>query len=261
MIGSDLAWRIDALDARGGLAFLSYREPDLSNSKTDLDLPGVFVGAPEFQPQSISSRAAALAAGRRAFQLGLFIGGEEVGFDGIESVIEFVRRGYLRGGGGDSAGPGPGGPPPPPGLGPDLPPFPEIPTGEEGPTGEGASISQSFLNDVEKFGLLSLGLKLPSVAAPVDYWTGDGGPAGRTESALSGRRATWSFDGPHILARASLLLISEMLRRLPIDSSEGDFTDWLGKANSLGIAIGRLRLSPLLLHTPYFASLSSCSMR
>lgn len=133
-----LAWRFDALDARGGLAFASYRGPDLIGETTlNGDLPGVFIGAPEFQPLNLPNRAMGLAAGRHAFQTGLFLGPDEVGFESLDDLVEFTRRCYLRGGAGDGAGPGGGVPPILP-LGPEGGPEPPSLTNRTSTTG-GAS--------------------------------------------------------------------------------------------------------------------------
>src|SRR5262245_19802222 len=105
------AWRLDALDPVGGLAFASFRVSELEVERLDTAIPAVFIGAPTFQPVNVASRSAGLSATRRSFQPGLFIGAEEVGFPELEDAIEFVRRCYIRGGGG--AGGGTGGAPPP----------------------------------------------------------------------------------------------------------------------------------------------------
>ena len=116
-------WRIDTLDARGGLAFASWRDDNLLNGK-DLkrEPPSIFVGAPQFRPEPVVNRMIALSAGRGAFQTGLFIDGVEVSFPTPADVAEFVRRACLSGGGGDGADGGGGETPPPrPDGPPDLP--------------------------------------------------------------------------------------------------------------------------------------------
>lgn len=107
------AWRLDAMDPLGGLAFASYRASENLASSLDTGIPAIFIGAPTFQPVSLTNRAIGLAASRRSFQAGLFLRGDEVGFPDLEDVIEFVRRCYVRGGSGGGSAPG-GGPLPVP---------------------------------------------------------------------------------------------------------------------------------------------------
>src|SRR2546421_12132183 len=53
-----LNWKIDTLDARGGLGFASWRAGDLSKSSNiRLDTPCLFFGAPHFQPEPVANRA------------------------------------------------------------------------------------------------------------------------------------------------------------------------------------------------------------
>lgn len=117
------AWYIDALDPRAGLAFASHREPDLFRMWLDDTAPTAFFAPPYFVPEFVGARSTALAFARGPAQLGLLrYGKEEIPFDSIEAVAEFVRRVYLRGSGGN---------------GPDedgVPPLPGSP--EEGGTGE-----------------------------------------------------------------------------------------------------------------------------
>jgi hypothetical protein len=120
-------WRLDALDALGGLAFLSYRMAETQAGEIEASIPAVFARAPTFDPVNLTSRTIGLAASRRSFQAGLFIREEEIGFPELGDAIEFVRRCYAGGGGGAGAGPGGGLPPvPPEGEGP-RPEFPGPP--------------------------------------------------------------------------------------------------------------------------------------
>ncbi|MFI5030497.1 MAG: hypothetical protein ACHQPH_07340 [Reyranellales bacterium] len=106
------AWRIDAMDALGGLAFASYRAADLLDrpeEPADLDIPCFALSAPDFRPEPLVSRALAFAGTRRGHQFGVWADGQEIEFDELESVVEFVRRVYLmaagRGGGGETPPP------------------------------------------------------------------------------------------------------------------------------------------------------------
>ena len=101
-----MAWYIDSIDARAGLAFASERKADLSDAEQLLDTSlAAFVAAPDFRPQLGVSRTTAFAVARGSFQLGLFINDEkEVAFPSLPAVAEFVRRAYLRSSGGDDPG-------------------------------------------------------------------------------------------------------------------------------------------------------------
>jgi len=142
------AWRIDALNARGGVAFTSYRTADLrEDAQANLDVPCYALSAPDFRPEPLTSRALAFAGERRGLQLGVWDDGTELAFDDLETVVEFVRRVYLtasgRGGGG-----GGGEAPPVPvevGGGPDRP---------VSPRGEAAEkIAAEFLEVARQFGM------------------------------------------------------------------------------------------------------------
>jgi hypothetical protein len=109
---------IDALDGRSGLAFASYRMPDLIGAAQewpDLSAMAWFIAAPDFQPEPVSSRAIGFAAAQRGLQLGLSLNGEtEVPFPSLEALTDYVRRLFIAGGGGDGAAgvdPALGGPP------------------------------------------------------------------------------------------------------------------------------------------------------
>jgi hypothetical protein len=262
-----LAWRFDALDARGGLAFASYRGPDLIGETTlNGDLPGVFIGAPEFQPLNLSNRATGLAAGRHAFQTGLFLGDDEVGFESLDDLVEFTRRCYLRGGAGDGAGPG-GGIPPilplGPEGGPERPPPTELPPteplrgrGELDPVKGRLSIKETISSDLTLFAKLvgDHGGSEPSTIARLARWKSVDGAGSRSAGDSWGKRELSSYDGPDILAEGTLILIQEVLRRLPIGGSDEEFFYWLKTARSLGDAIARIGLWPFMLGEHYYAT-------
>jgi hypothetical protein len=91
----DFAWRIDAIDGLGGLAFVSWRPMDLIIGQANLDLPSYAITAPDFRPEPLSSRAVGFAATRRGFQLGVWSGDEELSFATLEAVSQFVMRIYI----------------------------------------------------------------------------------------------------------------------------------------------------------------------
>jgi hypothetical protein len=120
------AWFIESMDALGGRAFTSFREPlregraqqriVASRSTTYIIVP------PDFSPEPVG-QATALAASRGIFQAELRdANARAIPFARLDDVIEFVRRAFTSGGGGiggggrGGAGPGGGGggePPPP----------------------------------------------------------------------------------------------------------------------------------------------------
>jgi hypothetical protein len=240
-------WRIDTLDARGGLAFATWGEDNLTGGLNASSEPYcIFVGPPDFRPEPVANRSMALAAGRGAFQTGLFVEGVEVPFPTPTAVAEFVRRTYLRGGGGDGIDGGGGETPPPrPVERPDLPRFPES-TDEEF---EGRRLRPEILNAVKTFlkwaQSVELGQPKPfKWPAPVD--TVDGG-----------RSTSTAGDGPAMLASAALKLIYEMAQRLPSTKDSHALARWQRDARRLGNLLSRLDLWPLLLGNPYYRSLAT----
>lgn len=119
-------WYIDSIDPRAGLAFASQRPAILKDNGEkdkggfDKDSFTVFISPPYFQPEFGVGLSTAFSAARNSFQLGVFIDENELAFNDLSSVTEFVRRCYLNGGGGGDLGPE-SGPPPPTEGGPDLP--------------------------------------------------------------------------------------------------------------------------------------------
>ncbi|GBQ24905.1 hypothetical protein AA12717_1925 [Gluconacetobacter sacchari DSM 12717] len=108
-----MKWYIDALDPRSGRAFASYRDDDLQDMEhLDAAQGTYFLEPPAFDPVQVS-RSIAFSATRYQFQAGLFDGEGELPFDELDDVVEFIRRSYLRRGGGSGGGPEPGGSPEP----------------------------------------------------------------------------------------------------------------------------------------------------
>lgn len=133
------SWYFDSIDVRGGLAVATLREPDLEKSNLVEAGPSVFISAPTFVPEHIANRSIGLGLSRGRGQIGLFrdAGGEEVPFDSLAAITEFVRRAYVRGAGGDGPDENGGGKPPgePPsgeaGGGDPLPEFSEVEGGSD----------------------------------------------------------------------------------------------------------------------------------
>jgi hypothetical protein len=95
-------WYIDSLDALGGRAFASWREPDPDGALATAERT-FFACAPDFTAEPVASRSVALSASRGTFQRGFLIDGEEYGFERVEHVIDFVRRVFLGGSGGNGS--------------------------------------------------------------------------------------------------------------------------------------------------------------
>lgn len=277
---SESAWQVDALDPRGGIAFASWRSFSLSDEENGLlEAPCVRIGPPFFYPETVATRALALAANRGAFQLGLFIATEEVRFATLDALTEFVRRVYLRSGGGDGLDGGAAPVPPRPvGGGPELPPLPEAPEAplgpepepEEGPRetrlrgGSGLMAAKSVpdaLNLIGSFQRMSSSSIQQVVAGERFTWFDQ--RAGTYEDVDGGAS---SIPAPTIgqlrrpvdaLGWAALLLIHEMLLRLPAARLLADQSRWERAARALGCTIARLDLWNCLFGREGFTSLKS----
>jgi hypothetical protein len=254
-------WYIDALDARAGHAFASCRGPDLGQDKIDLDAAAVFVGAPAFRPEALAGRSTGFAAASRSAQFGLFANGAEVGFPSLESLVEFVRRAYVSGGGGDGGegiGPVPPGPPGG-GEGPDSGRGEGGEGGEGGERGESGSGAQALLSSGAKFARTARSLSLETFKA--DGEGSDTGPAtyGRVQftpapSSVSSVTPTKGVtEGQADMAAAAALLLEELVGRAP---GRGGFdASWEAALNSLRFAVHKFGLLPILMHDPLGHSL------
>ncbi len=132
-----MEWYFDTIDRRAGRGFVSLRGAELEEALTlDEAAATYFIGPPDFSPELTTNRAMAMSAGRGSFGVGLLDEAGEIPFPSLEAAADFVRRGYLRGAGGDGFGPG-GEPSPPP-----RPPFE--------PEGGGPTISSRHWDDPAK---------------------------------------------------------------------------------------------------------------
>jgi hypothetical protein len=236
-----VAWFIDGLDARAGLAFASLRAPDLLEQAPALDLPSVFIGPPTFRPETVSSRALAFAGTRGSFQYGLFLAGQEVAFPSLDAVIEFVRRAYLRGGGGDAAGGGGAGVPPRPTT-PLLDPD-ELPL--EGKDRRGHELLQIMLKDPHNARL---------AATRLNFHPGE---PFKTEDFHSSIGSPGMTGDEFVLARGAAELIAEMLRRCPVAGPNDRLMGWLRSAQRLGRSINKLGLWHQLMSDPIGSNLGA----
>jgi len=237
-------WKIDTMDARGGLAFASLRESDdLSGNLLPTASQGcVFIGAPDFLPEPVSDRALGLAAGRGAFQRGLFNENrEEVSFRSPTEISEFVRRAFLRGSGGDDSD-GDGGEPPPE-TPVDAPDFPEIP--RPGDSQNERSLRTLIGGSLDKFAYL-IGTTKPGQSTPTP-WVSEKGKAPDISDRFS--------DGADILAAGALRMVHEMLRRFPTANQTAALERWQRVCMRFGHTLDRLELWPILLSGKYFSTL------
>ena len=241
---------IDALDPRGGIAFASRRAFSLSDESHALrEAPCVWIAPPAFQPEPIVSRMMSWAAERGAFQLGVFQEGEELTFATLDAVTEFVRRVYLRSGGGDGLdGGGPPVPPIPPEPGPELPPMPtEIEGGEARGRGTERAgpdllgLARRFTADCDAEGG-SL------IAGRAFAWTALEFTSAKTSSSFDGADQP---DGAHsYIVRAAALVLHEMLMRFPSSDSPKEMERWSTAARALGCMIDDVGIWGSLLRGP-----------
>jgi hypothetical protein len=242
------AYFIDSLDARGGLAFASYRSADLSKGDADVDLPSVFIGPPMFRPERVASRAVAFAASRGSFQFGLYVGEAEVAFPTLEDVIEFVRRAYLRGGSGDGAG----------GIGPGVPQIPGgAPEGETFPDFDpevlgGESALSGMLNDAQ------IALKeAHSLSNKFQF----GEPFETSQFQKTFQNYPPGRGHTQALALGAMEIILALVHRFPAKGSNEELLKWLASANRLGQAIAKTGLWRPLLDKPWSALLNDAGFK
>jgi hypothetical protein len=233
----DFFWRFDALDARGGLAFASFRDADLTADKID-DVYAVHVGPPSFSPEPVLSRALGCAAFRGAFQPGLFLGEHEVAFSTLSSLIEFVRRGYMAGGGGDSANGGGSGVPPVLGEGPTDTDTPDV----ESSYGEGG-----MAGDLASFCSASDSLKF-TADRPISYVNFTWLPSQAENSGQAAPNRTFDLGEDLVLAARDLAI--ELLRRFPGTRDSRLYSRWQASADRLGRAYDELWLWRKVLEGP-----------
>lgn len=249
MSRSSLSWHIDALDALGGLGYAAFRRSDLAGDEDlQVDVPSVFVAPPDFEPIQLSNRGPGLAASRQSFQIGLFVNKLEVAFPTLPDLTEFVRRCYLRGGGGDTPADDGGVPPLPADGGPPIGPIEWVYPGE---IPSMPSISDAFSGQVKNF------REQISIEGSRDS-TGEGRPTLWAREPLGRTDLAGAWDGSTMLASAAVALMAEMVRRLPSSSTTAARSIWLTTARSLGESIAHLGLwRELLEHQAYRPSVDA----
>lgn len=234
-------WYIDALDARAGMGLATYRDADLNTDTVDLGRPAVFIGPPFFQGESVASRAIGFAATRGSFQLGLFLGEEEVAFVTLQGVCEFIRRVYISSGGGDTDG--------------GISPAPIVPNPESG----GGEIRFAGENSVADgmVGFVSLLTTDIASISKLKYSSSEPKQLNRREG--SNKPSLSAALGPladvdALLAYGSAVLIEELLLRFPTRGADRGI--WMRSMMKLGQMLSRLGLIHALFHSPDFDRLS-----
>jgi hypothetical protein len=232
-------WYIDALDARAGMGLATCRHADLNTNTVDLGRPAVFIGPPFFQGESVASRAIGFAATRGSFQLGLFLGGEEIAFATLQGVCEFIRRVYISSGGGDTDS--------------GISPAPAVPNPESG-SGEFRSLPADQ-NSIAR-GMVSFVSSLTKVIASISklkYSSSEPQELNQREAthrvSLSGMLGTLA-DVDALLAYGSAVLIEEMILRFP--NRAADHGTWMRSMMKLGQMLSRLGLVDSLFRSPDF---------
>lgn len=239
-------WFIEALDPRGGLAFATLRNFTLLDHQNGFsEAPCLFMAAPAFQTVPVASRALAWSAARASFQIGLFHDGQEVKFDSVGEIREFVRRTYLRSGGG-SEHDGGGSPLPPlprdweGDAPPSSPEFPEAPSERRSKDGHTIDAFQALT----RFHMLAT--KGPwQTHDTLALW------GGGTDDTTTTVTAAAQPVG-RALIRAANILMRDMLRRLQPLRNIDDVAVWRKSAESLGRALSCLNLWPWLVRQIFY---------
>lgn len=206
-------WRIDTIDPRGGLSFVSWREETLFGDGPLEDAPVFYIGAPSFTPVAVANRSVALAAERQGFQLGLLDDEGEVAFETLDEVAEFMRRLYLSNSRGDSADGGA------------APPLPRPEGGSPPEAGE------------------------PIIDSPLSGAVADFVQLSRNQQRGRSALAEWEIAlrggaGLQTLAHGAEILMLELLYRFPTDSA--GLERWRASSVRLASIVGRLGLSRIM---------------
>ena len=222
----DPAWRIDTLDARGGLAFVSWRHETLFDDAPLEEATVFFIGAPAFAPQPVANRGVALAAERQGFQLGLLDENGEIPFESLDDVAEAIRRLYLAAARGDPA---------------DPTAAPPLPLPEGGPPGlerlklfDEESVEgfkrQSLAEAVTAFRATSAGL---ARGLAQDWtWTATVCSVDETSAPAAG----------DLLVQGAVVLLAEVLSRFPNSLEDEALERWRVSAIALAAVCRRLDL-------------------
>jgi hypothetical protein len=236
-----IAWYIDALDVRGGLAQATFRNDDLCHAE-GLEVAGgggvpdsvlgsiAFFAPPAFVPELAATRGVGFALARQQAQAGVFLRGNELGFDSLAAVAEFVRRVYLSGGGGDGADENGGTAPPPSPEGGRRPTEARMTDLEGGGTTDPVNALFRFTGDYLKLAHnTKAGTSTPPPPPPTLPVAAGAGVDVR------GRR----------LVRGALRVLREINRRRPNGNVTPDVLHWLTTLDHFAAIAMRMGLWPL----------------
>jgi hypothetical protein len=250
-------WFIDALDARAGLVFAALQPFSPPDERIVAEAANIlFFSPPEFEPQSVGNRAIGFSAAQASFQEGLFVEGREVAFPNWEAVAEFLRRVYLRSGGGDAPPTGDGPPLPPeepkPPIGPDeefdteepkppIGPHEEFDT-EDSPTGRLLFCAHAFERKVPKAMPQSDGQPI-EVVETENVWN----DLGQRGSMGSGRIDRFTEAQMSTLCRAAYQILLELIRTEPAPTPSDAAFAWTRSVGRFFHALQAIRLRPAFM--------------
>jgi hypothetical protein len=225
-------WFIDAHDARAGFAIAVQRSADLESDDIGSSGPVAFIAPPSFVPEFLDGRSIGFGLSRGYASTGLFVGKDEVEFDSLRAVVEFVRRSYLRGAGGDGPDESGGGPPPAPEGSPGE--LGRLPEGGEGELRWG----EMFSDPIEA--LIHYSLLANSIVQRLSL--GHSGPPSPPKTNYAGAHADMAVSSGH-LARGALWVAEELMRRrYSLPASE--HLDWITSLQRFVAVVVRMGLWP-----------------
>lgn len=234
-------WRFDAIDLRAGMAIALWRKPRNTAHGVPHDhTPALFFSPPHFQPEPVVNIAVALSACRGTFEPGLYLEGSaiEASFATPDEVGEFMRRAYVGGAGGDGTdGGGEPGPVPPP---------PEDDGGWREPFFFHESPFVTTLTKrIQDFQEVST--RIPEGKSFLFPWT----------EPMLDRDGRW-LDSPPAdaadglaLVSAGLVMIDEMLRRMPPLADASMWLTWYDDVRELAGLLGGTGVAAYMLQDPY----------
>jgi hypothetical protein len=190
-----------------------------------------FFAPPAFVAELAATRTVGFALARHRAQAGVFLDGEEVAFDNLAAVAEFVRRVYLSGGGGDGTNESGGVAPLPSPEGGTRPSEAGMVhlggDGENDPAGALLAFTRHYLQLASK---TKDGASTPSPPPPMLPIAG--GPG----ADVRGRR----------LVRGALRVLREINRRRPNRDAMPDVLRWLATLEHFATIATRMGLWPML---------------
>ena len=231
-----------ALDAQGGLAFAAWRTNHFTEADANGSPPLRFYWCTCFPARNDRKSFDCNGWCQGRLSTWLYVGDDEVAFPTLASVVEFVRRAYLRGGGGDGAD-GTGGRRPSPLLPFDRPVLPLAPELGHEP----ASLIGEMLHHAAM-------LVKESRSCPPRSIAEIGWPALSPPDPIAAKR---KIDAAAALANAAVALIYEIMRRMPDGRNLAMLVRWHDDARRLGYILAIMGLWPILGGDPWRSAISN----